>query len=722
MSVDVLNFITDASSSVRMRWREPYVTEGLNKKNFAVQAPGIYRGFVVAPDNLLGDRTVSIFNSEATDHLAVVQQFDGYSISILRDTGSFLIDLSAYPVGTVVIAIYAVYTVGTDTVAFLRTYTQAQYDAAPEKPDLVVLGSVDVPLAGPISSSMLHADLRTSAWQNVSAEAHPAKSLVRNGSFEDYAVAGNVTSAVFRQPFRSWVATSSSATYAITRVAAGLRTGLSSCQVAPTGAIVGQSATVTQYFFTPVDISTFAGQWGQRVKGRLFYTIAQAAIAGTMTVELIYSGAGGGVPTNVALCLSVSLVAPVGITELPLAFDLARLTPAARSKIHGIQISFTGVQYAGVGSGVQIEDVELFLSQETGMARGELPMVAQEFPAGIQISNTFLGDIDYGSLATTPAEISRTPSSPQDGNIDLRLASKEDGHTAITNVLRWNFQGVVKLGSKVALGADADIQVPLLQIPMAAGPTKLVLVSETIGATLVREYVSGGGERYITSNASWNGATALWTQDDGAKPSFMQALSSWRAVKGQFPGFLYKQAAAAPWVDSAWLAKLNVNTLDNLATIVANTNVIWAENGILYFPSPDTGTNNGDSNLDKGIAPLPNALYAKNIVKAWMDVSTDGLGGHLVLNSFGFTSTVTLTADHISINLSNAMSSFGFTVNLTGYSGGTNDMQVWGIVGVGLGNIQIRGFRLTDAGDLIALINPQTEAVEVNILVCGPQT
>ncbi len=67
----------------KIKWREPYVSEGLNRKLSGVILPGVYHGFVVTPSSGL---TLAI-NPDATHHpnsVAIIER-DGYSITLIDD-------------------------------------------------------------------------------------------------------------------------------------------------------------------------------------------------------------------------------------------------------------------------------------------------------------------------------------------------------------------------------------------------------------------------------------------------------------------------------------------------------------------------------------------------------------------------------------------------------------------------------------------------------------
>lgn len=183
MPTDITSF---AATEVTMKYREPYTTEGLNKKSYGVVPPGVYRGFHLEVDAGLGDRTVNVAADEvAEDHLAVVNTTTGHALTV-RKSADFVIDLSSYSNTTVVITVYGTYALGSTTAVSIRAYTLAEFVAlsAASRRGLVPIGQVAVPVAGVVSASDITATYRSMAWQNIANEARDWYQLAINGSFD----------------------------------------------------------------------------------------------------------------------------------------------------------------------------------------------------------------------------------------------------------------------------------------------------------------------------------------------------------------------------------------------------------------------------------------------------------------------------------------------------------------------------------------------------------
>ena len=103
---------TIAPTFVKMRWKEQYASEGLNRKFAGIITPGIYRGFTIGADG--ADLSVVIDPDPTTnDHSAVYESSDGFSVTVRDDaSGSIVLDLTSMAPGsgtvTVVVVVFVV--------------------------------------------------------------------------------------------------------------------------------------------------------------------------------------------------------------------------------------------------------------------------------------------------------------------------------------------------------------------------------------------------------------------------------------------------------------------------------------------------------------------------------------------------------------------------------------------------------------------------------------
>lgn len=170
---------------VSMQYKEPYVSQALNKKLQGIVGTGILRGgklvttgsglnVRIDPDAVHGD---SVYSYEDVNAL----QFT------LRQAGSVTLNLTPVASTTVYIALYVEYALGATTVVQWRAYSESElFGGSPvaEAAFVVVVGKVIVPAVGPIAAaSVLYTHARF-AWQSTSQHASQWLQLVENSGFE----------------------------------------------------------------------------------------------------------------------------------------------------------------------------------------------------------------------------------------------------------------------------------------------------------------------------------------------------------------------------------------------------------------------------------------------------------------------------------------------------------------------------------------------------------
>lgn len=165
---------------VKMRWKEDYVTAGLNKKMVGAVPGGLVRGGRMSPG---GGQTVNVEpDPEYGDIVAAYTDEANAYQTTMRLVGTQNLDLSSLTGQTVYVTLFVDYTQGSETTAEWRAYTQAELNAASEKDSLVILGKVTV--NSPITASDIEYAERTEQWIRRSVDQIPWIPIIRNGGFE----------------------------------------------------------------------------------------------------------------------------------------------------------------------------------------------------------------------------------------------------------------------------------------------------------------------------------------------------------------------------------------------------------------------------------------------------------------------------------------------------------------------------------------------------------
>lgn len=487
--------VTFNPAEVRMRYKEPYLTEGLNAKMAVVQPTGIYRGFRLAGTGTNGELQI-VADGDANDHVAVYRTSTGLALT-LRRTSSFLVDLSALAGTTVVVAIYATYAVGSTTTAVLRTYTVSEYLAAPELPELVVLGVVTVPSGAPISTFTYQ--YRTIAALKAAPGAVPVQSLLRNTSFE----AGIVNDAgLFAAYFWEKRITGGTGEWRVvtTPAVGSLKSLALRYSVGPL------SGAVTQ----PVNCPVLAGQilrlqWKLRVDDPL--------VSGSITLAYDFLDASG------ALTGSVSETLALGSSTSGafVAYERSRVVPAGVTHLRNVTITATNVTFTLTGTNVVfLDDVTLHLCETDPHF---------EASGGARMAHI---EVASALLLEDPA------ASPAYGNATLlrHLAAGYAGAPALVgsdrsvaaSVLNW--LGRMVLGESLH-GTAANAVVPRVRIDRNVG--NLYTLAFEFGADSTayhgRVYLDASGATFITHNAYYDTASNLWTRQVAGQSSSCLRIS-----------------------------------------------------------------------------------------------------------------------------------------------------------------------------------------------------
>jgi len=186
-----------ADAEIKVRYKEPLLTAGLDQMLTGITPQGVHRGFRLEYHGTNYKVKVAADPAD-NDHIAAYTTADGYTLRLRRTGGDFDLDLTAFDSKEVVIAIFAEYATAVTTYAEIRAYEYDptdEFSGAAERPELIVLGKVTVPSGGAIASTDIRPTFRTLAWDHVGSDAMPWEQVVENGNFELAAGPGSFVAA-----------------------------------------------------------------------------------------------------------------------------------------------------------------------------------------------------------------------------------------------------------------------------------------------------------------------------------------------------------------------------------------------------------------------------------------------------------------------------------------------------------------------------------------------
>lgn len=504
---------TLSSNSVKIRWREPYASEALNRKFTGVTPHGIYRGFILAVSTSALSVDVDA-DPTVGDHVVVQEDLNGHALTYTDNTsGAFTLDLSSYLTNDIiVITLVITYAVGTDTAAEFRGYTLAEYNAltTSAKRALLVLGTVLRPASGIIPAANITHDRRSLPFQNRADGLVPWNPLVRNGGFEL-----GESNGTYRHASPFWKTSSTNANFLTRPVTTESRTGAKSLEV--TTSLSGTATiTIQQDLWMPVVP-------GRYVMGKLYKKAIQGATGSPSgTLRFVFGDQDGGTDTNEDLIFAIDAIDSSfqefdGIVQVPVGYYVLK----------SVQIIVAGT-YGSVGPCIRFDDVQAWAQMEPGSWLD----VRDARVAEGSVGDLFIGP--QNSFANNSAKVSF------DGT-NLLVERRNESTTQAPPALS-------------------------IQARTAGGITyTLVFQSLPSGVPGYRKYVSATGRLVETVNASWNNGTNLWTKDVNGTPAYKQEVRE-RGISS------FSRIADGTWADASWNQHIQTSYPD----VTTNTNQVFS--------------------------------------------------------------------------------------------------------------------------------------------------
>lgn len=278
----VLQSIAISQDSIKMRWKEPYITSGLNQKALATSPKGVLAGFTVVPS---AGYVVSLpIDPSLNLSIANVLESAGAKFSVTIVQGSnLLVDLTAQANTTVYIALDVQFTVGTSTAAQVKVVDAAELGT---NPDLVVLAKVNVPAAPPISATHINMGYRTHAGDITPRSAFPRLNLVNNPTFETATTVGWSFTGFDAATASTDTAKTGSYSLKLTKAVAGSCTATSTAMPVLAGLLYRVSAWVRSTGGAPI-----TGGNGAKIQ-LSWRDAADAQIGSVVDIETAFTGGG----------------------------------------------------------------------------------------------------------------------------------------------------------------------------------------------------------------------------------------------------------------------------------------------------------------------------------------------------------------------------------------------------------------------------------------------
>jgi len=587
--------LTLSPGDFKVRWREPYVSEALNRKFAGIVPRGIYSGFALATH--AAPLTVKLVANASSAHVAVYESLTAYSLTINRSGGDIVINMAAFVGQTVYVVLYAVYSPVTTTVAEIRLYSEADYNAAPEKPELVVFGTVNVPGAGVIPASAVSVSKQTLPWKQVTGAAvRPWLQIVKNGSFDESD--GNALPGVLQTIPGFTGETTGAATIAANGT--NPRSGTSALEIAIPNVVSTAKIGPGQYSSAnPLDGGVVPVRAGQAIDVAFWLSgvTVGAYTDGTKGLRLIgtFYNAADVLQSTVQVASDASIhVGTFPYTQLVGTF----LAPVAGYFVWYMEAA---VDLGAGPSTFYVADLRMFLQPQAsvvddeGAAIGEVSLPVLRGMGLDLVPTGALSRIAQSAVARVTSVISPA--------LDLVLSLSKAGNKQTINVPRWDTPFIHEnlIADPTGFGLSGTAIAADQELPATTFKLLHTYKSKHFATTVYSRVYSStqnSGSFVFTTNAWWDGAASLWKSDSAGVPASRVTLDS-------FGLRVWSHVAAVSWADGAWI-RGDVYAKDvNLTGLLATALSITANSGNITAVLGDVIAAAGNIS-----APLGNALAA----------------------------------------------------------------------------------------------------------------
>ena len=504
-----------ASAEIKMRYREPFLTAGLNEKQAVNRPPGTYRGFRLG---IGGGANVVTVTADVTnsDHVAVYETGSGFSLALRKIGGPFNLDLSGLVDvvdKTWVLCIFADYAIGVTTSAVIRAYELSPVDEftiAIENPELIVLGTVFIEAnnADPFAASEVNHDFRRMAWMAETVDSVTWQPLVRNGGFE---LSYDNSSGAFDRASAHWRRFSDSPSDA-------------EWKTNDTDPRTGRVALEWNSLETAVIVNGLASQElrcpvvaGQLFKFQFYKKNLLVPTAGSQVFRLQWKNNVGDDVGSSSFTIDTS---GVDGSYVKVEGVVAAITGAFF--LHSVEFVASSVSYGAIASAILFDDVQVWAE---GFALDTGPQN--------DVRGSGIPDLYGSSVVLYPPNFNFMATSTK------ALVLLENGG---------NSRGQDSKGSLRILDAEGRAQA--IEQPLTGSTDTYTLLHEAwtyaTSDSGVREYVTPGGELHRTVNAKFSNTTAMWTKDDNGATA-MRVVYTNAGIRVD-----HQEAATDTWADNAW--------------------------------------------------------------------------------------------------------------------------------------------------------------------------
>jgi len=624
---------TPSSSLVKVRWREPYASQGLNEKLNGLAPHGVIRGGRLVASALASRVTIQA-DPDTGDSIYSVINSNGQQMTF-RQVGDVTLDLDVggLPGTTAYIGLVINYTVGADTTVKWQGLSSAEVDA---DSTILCLGSADVPgVAALIPETDITSDRRTEAALNMSSGMRGWRQAIVNGSFEGPGL--RISSTDLSRSFVGWwmgdtlshgiweILTPTSAP------ASQPRTGENSLLADGGGGGLSHAmyARCTRTIKVVPGQNLMASVW-VRGDGVTLQDGASAKVGIRLTA---YEDDGTVVTSPASWNGGFEIIEDGTVVTGTFSYiQLQGIVKVPASASH-IRVELIVEDSSGFIGDISFDDFNLWL--EVGSVETQYDLDADILSGDRMVSMVTVAPV-LSALLTDPSDIADRALKFFCANNSLTGLEYEisDLREAATSWLLKLTRGRLRVGENV-LSTAAEMAKARLESYHGDGTVGngfTLLFQSTPYTTATRcpiriyltENTADGGTMInnillFTWNARWDGTQ--WVRD-------VVGLNSQRIKIGvgdstDEQGLVmqrYESSDASPWPETDWSSPgIDMFRAVMGSSVHPNQTIVEPRDGRVWFSNVTVG--HPGSNPLFSETPFGNALYAKNIVKAWITYS-----------------------------------------------------------------------------------------------------
>lgn len=349
MATTAYNF---AEGDIKLRYREPYLSDSLNTKYQYIVTSGVYDGFL---PSVTGAAALHLLLRPAdTGSVAVASSnilgASAYQVSVHIPAPTVLdLDLSSYVNKTVAVVLEASFQRPSVTSASIKVYDLAT-ETVPSA--AVVFCEVTVPASGAIPAANVNLNGRSLPWDLRGRDAIPLIDIVKNGTFHFF-TNGQTTDL----PAPYWNLTAGDGSLAVVNTLGP--EGVNDNVLVATAVAGANTVKVSQPNTVPVAPTTM------RVRVQAYYQQVGTLTTGNAAVKVYFRNANN--PATVTDTVTLPLVLPTGGTVGTWYYLERFVTVEATSSyakyLSSVEIDLNASEWAAIGTAFRLTNVSVEVEQ-----------------------------------------------------------------------------------------------------------------------------------------------------------------------------------------------------------------------------------------------------------------------------------------------------------------------------------------------------------------------